>query len=234
VLGKLYHIEGSVDYMTAWDTVALGAAVVDSQTSKIGAGIAFRGLLSGKDGVGGIDARAGIAFPLADSISLGVGLRYINVNAEEEVSAGVWRSVGLVDGFTMDAAIRVQPSPMFQISALAVNFLDRGSAYVPVQLGGAAALSVAGIANIGADLLFDITTFENTTGVTFGFSAEFFVAQIVPLRLGYGYDVQRELHMLTGGAGYTDRSVGFDLSVQQELSRGNETRILGSFRYYVQ
>jgi hypothetical protein len=233
ILGKLYHIEGSVDYMSAWDSVALGAAVVDSSTSKIGAGVAFRGFISGKHGVGGIDGRAAIAFPLADLLSLGVGLRYMHLSADQEISSGVYRSVGLVDGFTMDASIRIQPSPVFQLAALATNFLDRGSAYAPVLLGGAAALSVAGIANIGADLLFDISSFDNSTGVNFGFSAEFFVAQIVPLRLGYGYDVQRELHILTGGAGYTDRSVGVDLSVQQELSRGSDTRVMGSFRYYV-
>jgi hypothetical protein len=65
VLGRLYHIEGVVDYSSAWSGAALGAAVVDSATSRVGAGIAFRGFLSGDVGVSGIDGRAGLAFPFS-------------------------------------------------------------------------------------------------------------------------------------------------------------------------
>ena len=232
VLGKIYHIEGSVDYMAAWDSVALGAAVMDSSTSKVGAGVAFRGFISGDNGIGGMDARGGIAFPLADPISVGVGLRYMNLSHYLETAGGARRKAELAEGFTMDASIRVQPSPVFQIAALAVNFIDVGSAYVPVMFGGSMSFSIASMANVGADILFDVSSFDST-GVLWGPSAEVLIAGIVPLRLGYSFDVQRELHTLSGGAGYTDRSVGVDLSFQQELTRGKETRVIGSFRYYV-
>jgi hypothetical protein len=232
VLGKLYHIEGSIDYMPAWDTVALGAAVVDSSTSTVGAGVAFRGFLSGKDGVGGIDARAAIAFPFADLVSIGVGLRYVNLDYDQELESGDTRSRSLVEGFTMDASLRIQPTPQFQLEAFAVNFVDRESPYAPVVFGGAAAFSIASMANIGADILFDLSDYKST-GVIFGPSAEVLIASIVPIRLGYSFDFQRELHTLSGGAGYTDRSVGFDLSVSQQLSRGKDTRVIGAFRYYV-
>ncbi|HKU44450.1 MAG TPA: hypothetical protein VJR89_40095 [Polyangiales bacterium] len=232
VLGKLYHIEGSVDYMAAYDTVALGAAIVDSSTSQVGAGIAFRGFLSGKNGIGGIDGRVALAFPFAQTLSLGVGLRYMNIDYDEGLSSGVTRERELVEGFTMDASIRIQPTPQFQLAALAVNFLDRKSPYAPVLLGGAAAFSIASIATIGADLLFDISSFDST-GVIFGGGLEVLAASVVPLRIGYSLDVMRELHTLSGGAGYTDRTVGFDLSIQQQLSEPKDTRVMGAFRYYV-
>lgn len=232
VLGKIYHVEGSVDYMAAWDSVALGAAVMDSSTSRIGAGVAFRGFISGDNGVGGIDMRGGLAFPIVDPVSIGVGLRYMNLSHYVEAAGGAKRKAELAEGFTMDASIRVQPTPVFQLAALAVNFIDVGSAYVPMMFGGSAAFLIAGMVNVGADLLLDVSSFDET-GVLWGPSVEVLIAGIVPLRLGYSFDVQRELHTLTGGAGYTDRSVGVDLSFSQELSRGEETRVIGSFRYYV-
>lgn len=232
VLGKLYHIEGSVDYLAAFDSVALGAAVVDSSTSSVGAGIAFRGFLSGKQGIGGIDGRVALAFPLADAISIGVGLRYMNLDYDEELPSGVTRSGDVVSGFTMDASIRIQPAPQFQLAALAVNFLNRQSAYAPVMFGGAAAFSIAEVATLGADLLFDVSTFS-ATDVIFGTGLEFLVAHIVPLRIGYSFDAERELHTLSGGAGYTDRTLGFDLSIQQQLSGAHDTRVMAAFRYYI-
>src|SRR5262249_32977134 len=41
-LGRLYHVEGSVDYIPQVHAVALGGAVVDSVTSKLGAGVGLR------------------------------------------------------------------------------------------------------------------------------------------------------------------------------------------------
>lgn len=232
VLGKLYHIEGVVDYSSAYSGVALGAAVVDSSTSKVGAGLAFRGFLSGDTGVAGIDGRAGLAFPFSDQVSIGVGGRYLNLTYDDKTPAGRETELKLVDGFTMDASLRIAPIPALSIEAMAVNFIDLDSAYAPVMLGGAIAYTAASIVTIGFDTLVDISTFD-TAGVLLGGGVEFLAANIVPIRLGYAFDTKRELHTLSGGLGYTDRSVGFDLSIQQQLSREKDTRVMGAFRYYV-
>ncbi|MET0385217.1 MAG: hypothetical protein ABW321_04625, partial [Polyangiales bacterium] len=72
VVGRLYHVEGSVDYMPDLHTVALGGAVVDSSTGRMSAGLALRGFVGGEGSLGGIDGRIALAFPLSDAISLGV------------------------------------------------------------------------------------------------------------------------------------------------------------------
>jgi hypothetical protein len=232
VLGKLYHIEGVVDYSSAWSGVALGAAIADSSTSKVGAGIAFRGFLSGDVGVAGIDGRAGLAFPFSDQVSIGIGGRYLSLEYDGETPAGRSTELELVEGFTMDASLRVAPIPALSIAAMAVNFIDLDSAYAPVMLGGSIAYSAASIVTIGFDTLVDISTFD-TAGVNLGGGVEFLAANVMPIRLGYAFDTKRELHILSGGIGYTDRSVGFDLSVQQQLSNEKDTRVMGAFRYYV-
>lgn len=232
VLGKLYHLEGSVDYMSAWDAVALGAAAVDSATSRVGAGIAFRGFIAGDEGVSGIDGRVGLAFPLADAVSIGLGGRYLDLEYASIDDDGDPIAVELVEGFTMDASLRIVPTPALQLALTAVNFVDTGSPYAPVLLGGGAAVGIAEIASVGGDLLIDVTSFDSAATI-FGFGGEVLIAQVAPIRLGYSFDTKRDLHTLSGGAGYTDRAVGFDLSISQQLSRDKDLRVIGAFRYYV-
>lgn len=232
VLGRLYHLEGVIDYSSAFSGVALGAAVVDSATSRVGAGIAFRGFLSGDVGVGGIDGRAALAFPFSDLVSVGLGGRYLSLEYDNVTDAGRATETKLVEGFTMDASLRIQPIAALSIEALAMNFIDLDSAYAPVLLGGSVAFNAASIATFGIDTLFDISTFD-TADVNIGGGVEFLIANVAPIRLGYSYDTKRELHVLSGGAGYTDRAVGFDISIQQQLSNAKDTRVMAAIRYYV-
>ncbi len=232
VVGHLYHIEGSVDYMPEFHSVALGGQVVDSSTAKIGAGVGLRGFLSGNTGLGGIDGRLALAFPFSDAISLGVGGRYISVNQDVQLPNGNVKPNKLAQGFTMDASFRVQPSQMLMLSISSLNFINIDSAYVPILVDTSASVLLGQYAGIGVDFISDMTSFKKPA-YTVGGGGELLVASSVPLRAGYAVDIERKLQMLTGGIGYTDRYVGFDISVQQQVKGGSETRILAAFRYYV-
>ena len=245
VLGKAYHIEGLVDYMADMKTVALGGAVVDSSTSRLAAGLAFRGFLSGDDGVGGIDGRLGIAFPLADAISIGLTGRYISVSQSVLINDGVTRSVSLAKGFTLDASVRIAPIPQLQLHFGSYNLIRLSSelgltpgappvsdVIAPLVLGGGLSITLADIAVIGGDVLFDLTSYS-TAATTLGLGTEILIANVVPLRAGYSYDIKRTQHVLSLGVGYTDRSVGFDLSLRQDLGGIGDTRVVGAFRFYV-
>jgi hypothetical protein len=235
-LGNLYHIEANIDYMTAFETVALGAAAVDSSTSKIGAGIALRGFLSGDDGyatdygydLDGLDGRLGVAFALSDAFSIGVLGRYISISTEQEGED----DVELEQGFTMDASVRIMPANGLQIDVAALNFIDRDSPYVPVMITGSIAIAAMEALSLGVDVLTDVSSFDNPQ-VTVGGGIEYLGGNSVPIRAGYSFDIARELHALGVGIGYTDQRIGLDLGVQQQLNQTNETRIQAAVRYYV-
>ncbi len=222
-LGNLYHIEGNVDYMTAVKTAALGGAVVDSSTSKLGAGIGLRGFLSGTNGYGGLDGRLGLAFPLSDAFAVGLAGRYISLT-----QAGT----KLARGFTMDASLRIAPVSGLQIDIGALNFIDISSPYVPVTVTSGVAVALMPSLSVGADVLMDLSSFS-TVQLTAGGGLEFLAGESVPLRIGYSADLARGVHALGVGVGYTDQRVGLDLGLKQELSRGHDTRIMGAIRYYV-
>jgi hypothetical protein len=235
-LGRLYHIEGNVDYIPDANGVALGAGVVDSSTSQLGAGIGLRGFLSGAGGWGGLDGRLGLAFPFSDAFSVGVAGRYITISGEDDVGD----EVTLARGFTMDASFRIRPAEGFAIDLGAYNFIPQDNAYVPVELGTGLSFGVSESLGIGADFLIDFTTFASTEFLT-GAGVEFLAGGAVPLRLGYRFDTGREIHAVTGGIGYTSQYVGLDLSLRQQVATGEsdawddtlDTRVMGAIRYYV-
>ena len=241
-LGSLYHIEANLDYMAALDTVALGASAVDSSTSKVGAGIGLRGFLSGDDGFGnetgydydGLDGRVGVALALSEAFALGLGARYIDLSTEEDDDGdGVEDSdLELVQGFTMDASLRIVPADGLQIDIAALNFIDRDSPFVPVMLTGSFAFAVASVLSLGFDVLADMSSFDDPA-VTVGGGIEYLGGNAIPIRAGYSFDTTREVHALGAGIGYTDQRIGLDIGLRQELAGGDDTRVMAAIRYYV-
>jgi hypothetical protein len=238
-LGKLYHLEGMFDLQPSKDTIGLGAAVVDSSTSSLAAGISIRGLIeNGREGVNGIDAYVGLGIPLVDILSVGVGGRYINLwtphGTHEDERNERYDSNGyfLTKGFTFDAAVRLNPVEILHIAALAYNIVNRHSAYMPVMVGGSVAFSVGRSFIIGADCLTDLSSFKQAK-LLVGGGAEYLTGPGLPVRLGYRYDSGRRIHVVSGGTGYTSQSFGLDLSLQQEVSGGKDTRLMAAIRIYV-
>jgi opacity protein-like surface antigen len=232
VVGRLYHVEGLADYMPDMKTFALGGSIVDSSTSRLAAGVSFRGFMSGKGGIGGIDGRVGIALPFSNAFSLGLSGRYINARRDGDDVALLPKSSYEVSGFTLDATLRVVPVPMIMLYGGGYNLINLDSVHAPVTFGGGAAVALGEIAVIGGDVLVDTSSYDSAA-VTFGGGVEFFVAQLFPIRAGYSYDNRRNQHTLTAGLGYTDRSVGLDVSLRQDLGGEGDTRIMGAIRFFV-
>jgi hypothetical protein len=232
-VGNLYHIEGNIDYLGYADTVALGAGVVDSSTSKLGAGIGIRGFLSGDGGIDGLDGHLGLAFAISDAFALGLGARYLDVSTDVDIDDdGELDDVGVADGLTLDASLRVMPAEGLQIDFAALNFVNLEEAEVPLTLAGSLAFAVIDMLSIGADLLVDLSTYEDAAFIAGG-GLEFLAASVVPLRIGYRADLARETHAITAGVGYTDQQVGFDIGLRQNVSGDTETRVMAAMRYYV-
>jgi hypothetical protein len=230
-LGNLYHIEGNIDYIGAGDAVALGGGVVDSSTSKLGAGIGLRGFLSGDGGYDGLDGRVGLGLALSDAFAIGLAGRYITVSTDR-MEGDDTTSETLAQGFTMDASLRVIPADGLQIDVAALNFIDLEESEVPVTIATSLAFAVADSFSIGADLLADLSTFDKASLIVGG-GLEFLAGNAIPLRAGYRGDLARESHAVTAGIGYIDAQVGFDIGLRQDVAGTDETRVMAAMRYFV-
>lgn len=232
-LGRLYHIEGFSEYSPSARRWELGASIVDSMTQKLAAGLALRALLGdGEEGYSGFDGRLGLGFPLSDAFALGVAGRYVSITRDGQTPEGEDWDQDLAKGFTMDASLTIQPTQGLRMVAFGLNLIDLESELAPLTLGGGAAFSVENVFTIGADVLVDMTTYEQAQWALGG-GAEFLAGGQVPLRAGYEYDRGRRVHTVTGGVGYVTQKVGVDLSLAQEVSGADETRLLAAIRYFV-
>lgn len=234
--GRLYHMEGSVDYSPNNDTLMLGAAIVDSLTSSLAAGLSARAILPQGDAAAeGFDIRLGAGIPLSDAISLGVSGRYLNITAPASLRA---TGADNVDpdpserGLTLDVALGIHPAEGVHLSVLGYNLINRHSAYAPVMAGGSVGFNVGESLTLGGDVIADLTTFDRTTFLVGG-GMEYLHDATIPLRAGYMFDSGRELHYVSAGVGYNDQKMGIEVGFQQGVSGTNDTRVLASLRYFV-
>lgn len=231
-LSKLYHLEGIVGFMPSQSLWTFGASVVDSSTNNLAAGLAFRGLVGTEDeGYSGLDGQLALAYPLAEFLSLGIGARYVWLTENAQLMEGEDDTV--VQGFTLDASVVVQPVEGLRLAAYGTNLIELESSLAPTQVGGSAAFTYDSVFTIGADVLVDLTTFEEAQ-VLAGGGVELLAAGKVPIRLGYTFDSGRQIHSVSGGLGYVEASWGLELGLRQDVAGASDTAILASFRYFVQ
>ena len=231
--GRLYHLEGSAGYEPNADRWSLGAAVVDSATSALAAGLSVRGILgNGQKTYNGIDGRLGLGFPVSEAVAIGLGGRYLSLSQAGRDAAGDETSEDVATGFTMDAALRLHLADILVISALAYNLIDIDSSVAPRTLGGGVGIVLDGGIAFGADALVDIATYDHAAP-TFGGGFEYLANGQIPLRIGYRLDVERELHAISAGVGYVDQAIGVEIAVAQEVSGGDGTEVMGALRYFV-
>lgn len=229
-----YELSAFSRYVPSAGRWGVGASVVDSTQQSFGMGASFRGITGGDDArYTGYDGRLGVGLSLGDVIVLGGAARYVNLVAQGDDFASLDDGDRVAKGFTVDASLGIQPFGGLKLALLGHNLVDRDSVLLPTLVGGSAGLSLGGSLSLGADLLVDMTTFEDSE-VLVGGGLEFLTSGSVPLRAGYSFDAGRDLHTFTAGLGYLTPSVGIDLSLRQGISGGSETTLLAAFRYFVQ
>lgn len=233
-LGRVYHMEGNLGYAPSQGAWSTSAAVADSVSNRIAAGLSFRGVYGGGNrDYSGWDARVAAGLPLGQVFAVGVSLRYLSLRSNVENENGDRVGPG-VKGFTMDAALRLTPTPGLNIAALAYNIINLDSSITPTRIGGAASYTIQEIVELAADVLVDLRTFDSVS-VIYGFGAEVLIASQVALRAGYRGDTGRDLHQLTLGAGYVDPRFGIEISMRRDIaSQEKETALVFAFRYHVQ
>jgi hypothetical protein len=229
----VYRVETVFGYVPNQRAFMVGGAVADSVTNKLSAGTAFRGVFGGGDrDYSGWDGRVALGMPLAEQISLGLSGRYLNLSADDHTEDG--QPVGeRVKGFTMDASVTVTPLEGFHISALAYNMINLRSSLAPQRVGGGLSYQYKTMFQVGLDTLVDLSTFGHAS-VIIGGGAEYIIARMVPLRLGFQEDTGRHMASLTAGAGYVHQKFDIDLSIRQDFGDRPESYLILGLQYHVQ
>jgi hypothetical protein len=230
---RLYLIESMFGYIPNERAFAVGGAVADSITNKLAAGTAFRGVFGNGDrNFSGWDGRVSLGMPVLRQLSLGVSGRYVRLHADDRTEDD--QPVGEhVKGFTVDAAVTVTPLEGFHISVLAYNLVNLRSSLAPQRVGGGVSYQFRDVFQVGVDTLVDLSTFDHAS-VVIGGGAEYVLADVVPLRLGFQEDTGRHMGTLTAGVGYRHPKFGVDLSLRQDFAAHRQSYLLLGLSYHVQ
>jgi hypothetical protein len=232
-IGRLYHAETGAGYEPQSGRFFLTESVIDSHSGPINAGVNFRYLHgNGQNGHGGYDGRVALGLPIGDNFALGLAGRYVSFWREGQEGAPPW-----VEGVSLDASIRVTPTPGFHIAALGYNLIPLASPLTPMQVGGGVSYTIDGRITLAVDALADLSTWTNPDGsmrpeALVGGAFEYFTGE-VPLRAGYLYDSGRNAHFVTAGLGWMNQQLGGEIGVRQEVTGDYQTWLLATFRYFV-
>lgn len=231
-IAPVYHVETGFSYLVGENAFGIQTAIVDSITQKIAIGSSFRNIFGGgSQNFDGWDLRLGAGMPLSESIAAGVGLRYLKIDGYSRFDSG--QRVGEeVNGFTIDAAIRVTLGSKFHIAALAYNLIDLDSSLAPTQVGGSVAVSIVESFSIGADFLSDLNSFSYTTFLL-SLGGEYFLKDMIPIRVGYRNDFGRGVQTISNSVGFVNEQLSVEFAWNFHWGAIAESQMLFTLRYHV-
>jgi hypothetical protein len=238
-----YHINLMYQYTSQDNLHNAGGAVVDSVTSQvIAAGLSLNYLRADERRTDheSWDARLAVAGNIADIFYLGATGRYIRV--EHDLESGNRGPNGVhalpssggqqLDGLTFDAGAVLSLGGVVNIGVVGYNLSNPGSSYAPLQLAPGVALTLFDVLIVEGDVVVDFTSHpEVNQEVDAG--VELFIANVVPLRVGYRYDVLLDIHGIAAGVGYSDRSFAVDLGFQHDIRESGRMILALGLRFFL-
>ena len=238
----IFHLEGMYQY-TGYERMNMGgAAVVDSVTSAVAAGMSFNysGIDHAKIEHTAYDGRLSLSGGIADTFYVGATGKYLFI--EQNPSAKQWGPAGppalpssgsqQIDGVTFDAGAAVKLGHILNLGVVGYNLTNTGSAFAPIQLGSGLSLSLMEMLLIEGDVLVDFTSHDET-GVELDFGAEVFIANMVSIRAGYIYDVYYNIHSVAAGLGYIHQKFAIDFGFSREIREDGRTLIALGLKFFI-
>lgn len=238
---RVYHLEALAAFSPQARRQSYGAAIVDSATNRLAAGLAGTWSMVDPDGVRRtwFDLRIGAAYPVAEKLSIGLGLRYLRL--EQPISTGpLGASLAsggvpdspVVSAFTFDAGMTLMPTEGLRIAVTGRNLTNPENGYLPTQLVGAIGYSATKFA-IEGDVLTDFSTY-GTPKPRAMLGGEYFIADRFPIRGGYRFDVGTNTHALSLGLGFVDKKFSIEGGVRHEIVAVHPATFFGfGLRYFI-
>ena len=243
-MARVYHAGLMYQYTSRDELHMGGAGIVDSVTSRyIAAGLAvnYTGGEQRRSDHSGWDVRLSLAGNVADTFFIGVTGRYVRV--EHDLSSAARGPNGVpalprsgsqqLDGFTFDAGAGLRFADVIRIGVVGYNLTDTGSVYAPIQLAPAISATLFDMLLIETDVVLDFTSHDDLNEEVRA-GAELFIANVVPIRVGYVYDVFYAQHSIAAGVGYVDPRFGVDVGFQHELRTNGRMFLAFGLRIFLQ
>lgn len=237
---QVYHVGAIAGIWPEAKRQSYGIAAMDSVTARLAAGLGFVWSDQDPDGIErqSQDLRLALAYPFSPQVSFGITGRYLNLKQDglgplgQSYASGGLQDEAMLETFSFDAGLRVQPSENVSFGVLGSNLSNPGNGLQPTSVGGGLGVGTREFF-IEADVLADFTTWQKTTTRAMG-GAEFLAGGNFPLRLGYRYDGGLESHAISGGLGYVDPTFSVEFGARRSVSGEEYTALVFTVQYFVE
>ena len=183
-----------------------GVGVVDSQTSRLAAGVGYNLVALGKGDTrrtANVNTMA-FALPILDALHVGVAGRHLLMSG-----------AGTANAITLDAGLVLKLGDSFALGVTGNNLIDTNhpelARYYTASLG-----FVGGLFSFGGDVRADFNAPE--TRLVWSGGAEYVFGRGFPVRGGYSYDTLTGVHSLSVGLGFFAEGGGVDLAYRTDLN----------------
>jgi hypothetical protein len=237
---RVYHVGALAQIWPEARRQSYGAAAVDSVTSRLAAGIGFVWNDQDPSGVKrrSTDLRLVLAYPFSDSVSFGLGARYLKLSQDglgplgKSYASGGLAGDPIVNNWSFDAGVNIRASKNLALGVVGTNLSNPGTAFQPTTAGGGVGLGTDDLL-FEIDAVADFTTYQRTTGRFMG-GFQYLAGDHVPLRVGYRYDEGVKAHAVSAGLGYIDPQFSIDLSARRFVSSPQATAVMFTLQYFVE
>ncbi len=239
-LTRVYHFEAEGSYSPQARRESVGGAVADSSSSALRGGFAGTYNKMDPDGIDRTwtDLRLALAYAFSDRIAFGATGRYLRTTQADDagpfgasLASGGTATGPVFNNFTFDAGLTAMPVDGLHIGVVGKNLTNPGIALAPTTVTGAIGYQ-NGMFAVETDLLTDFTTW-NEAKERIMVGGEIFLANHVPLRLGYRYDDGMRVHSISGGVGYIDKQFSAEFGLRQDVVGDHPATMMAlALRYF--
>jgi hypothetical protein len=203
------------------DAHLFGASVVDSQLSSVAAGASATRLLAGETQGWVVDVAT--AGAIARGFLVGVATKYLSLDADENAS-----------GFTTDAGLFWEVTPMFALGVAGYNLVGVGDAeQAPRGMGAGISAGSETSVRLAADWRGDFERRDGELTHAFAAGVEVLLGRMFPLRAGFLADRTRDGKFWSAGAGVVSNAgIALDLGYRQEVSFPEHRAIAVGLKWY--
>ncbi|HIA01528.1 MAG TPA: hypothetical protein EYN66_06400 [Myxococcales bacterium] len=155
------------------------------------------------------------------SAHVGVGLRYLELDVEDEKN----------DDLTVDVGALVVLGNMLRIAAVGHNLIESEFTEAPRRLGLGTSILYKGLL-ISFDSVIDFESLGHTQA-QYNMGAEYALAGRVPFRVGYQIDKITDAQYITGGFGFVSRTAAADFGFRQNLNNEKDNIFSFNLRFFI-
>ncbi len=235
VHGRNYHVDAYGLYDPTVGRFGFGSSAIDSTRQYVAAGLSYSfnsiSDSANNDFRRSHDARVNLALPLGPAFGLGFTTRFLDT--QPLANTPTPPRVPAFTGFTFDVGVFARPVPQltFTVAGYSINNIDPRVS--PISMGFGASVQPAPVIAIVADAYVDFRTVTDAVRGRYSGGVELFVANHIPIRMGYAFDhIRNSQHSLTAGVGYLDEVWGVEFGMRQGVYPELQTTLMISARFF--